>query len=247
MENEKSGLDRFVSSSIRGPKQAVREQLLCKKLVKSNRCNKLQRIIELSEAAYFAKKMSPKIKLDMKLVDVLHKVSYSLATPQTVLTDIANTRIKGDPESKQAIYSDEAIVKRITWNFQNTEENFEKYIKPWIIEPGYISNCMPFYEEMEKINRRTKELYDTNLELAKELKELKDTPEDSQKISSNFHFFFLICAFLTEAGLENLRTNFVSWANPKATAIEEEISQLVSPDVLMEFFKADREVKEQNE
>jgi len=244
MENEKSGLDSFVSSSIRGRKQAVREQLLCKKLVKSNRCDKLQRIIELSEAAYFAKKMSPKIKLDMNLVDVLHKVSYSLATPQTVLTDIANTRIKGDPESKQTIYSDTAIVKRITWNFQNTEENFEKYIHPWIIEPSYISNCMPFYEQMEKINRRTKELYDTQLDLAKELKELKDTPEDSQKGSSSFHFFFLICAFLTEAGLENLRTNFVSWANPKATAIEEEISQLVSPDTLMEFFKADREVKE---
>jgi len=246
-EKSKSQLDSFVSSSIRGPKQAVREQLLCKKLVKANRCNKLQRIIEIAEAAYFAKKMNPKIKLDMNLVDVLHKVSYSLATPQNVLTDIANTRIKGAPESKQALYSETVNVQRITWSFQYTEENFEKYIHPWIIEPSYISNCMPFYEQMEKINKRIQEIYDTNLNLAKELKELKDTPEDSQKINSTFHFFFLISAFLTEAGLENLKTNFVAWANPKATAIEEEISSLVSPDTLMEFFKADREVKDQNE
>lgn len=252
MSKEKTELDSFVSSSLRGPKQAVREQLLCKKLVKANRCNKLQRIIEIAEAGYFAKKMNPKIKLDMNLVDILNKVSISLATPQNVLIDIANTQliapfVEGDRESKQTFYPEIVNAKRITWTFQYTEENSEKYIHPWIIEPSYISNCMPFYKQMEKVNRSTKELYDKHLELAKELKELKGTPEDLQKASSSFHFFFLITTFLTEAGLENLRTNFVVWANPKATAIEEEISQLVSPDTLMEFFKADREVKRENE
>ena len=105
-----SNLEKFASSSMRGSRRGIYQQLLASLLVKAVKSNDpLEKIQALCEAAYTCR---IKDKLDMKLIDVCFEVCESFRNHQ-------KQRREG------------AHYISVSWSFQGTEENYERFISPW--------------------------------------------------------------------------------------------------------------------
>lgn len=104
-------LEAFTSSSLRGQKRGIYQQLLASLLVKAVKTNDpLEKIQALCEAAYTCRIQD---KLDMDLVDVCYEVCQSFINSKT-------TKRYG------------CTYVHISWSFNlSKEENYKKYIEPW--------------------------------------------------------------------------------------------------------------------
>lgn len=109
-------LEDFTAHSTRGEKTTKLDYYLWTKLNRSNRRNKLLRAIEITELAYFAKKMKPEAPINMDVVDVVFHVAQSLASAQIKRLNAASWHYKAE----------------LTWSFAPTKPNFERYISEWI-------------------------------------------------------------------------------------------------------------------
>ena len=106
-----SELEKFTSSSLRGQKRGIYQQLLASLLVKVVKTNdSLEKIQALCEAAYTCRIQD---KLDMDLIDVCFEVCQSFRNSKMI-------RIHG--------YN----VAYVSWSFVvDKEENYDRFIKPW--------------------------------------------------------------------------------------------------------------------
>jgi len=104
-------LEAFTSSSLRGQKRGIYQQLLASLLVKAVKTDdSLIKIQALCEAAYTCRIQD---KLDMNLIDICYEVCQSFRNSKTI-------RLHG--------YN----VAYVSWSFVvDEEENYEHYIKPW--------------------------------------------------------------------------------------------------------------------
>jgi hypothetical protein len=104
-------LEAFTSSSLRGQKRGIYQQLLASLLVKTVKTNDpLEKIQALCEAAFTCR---IKDKLDMDLIDVCFEVCQSFRNSKMI-------RLHG--------YN----VAYVGWSFVvDKEENYERYVKPW--------------------------------------------------------------------------------------------------------------------
>lgn len=119
-----SELDKFTATTLRGPKRGVYEQLLAAKLISANRSKPLQRIRYISEAAWFAKEKAE--NLGMELVETLYKVSVALDSVE-----------RDKHWDNRYTYF---MLYPVPWPFEKTQENFERYVKPWLKSfPNYYS------------------------------------------------------------------------------------------------------------
>jgi hypothetical protein len=104
-------LEAFTSSSLRGQKRGIYQQLLASLLVKTVKTNDpLEKIQALCEAAFTCR---IKDKLDMNLVDVCFSVCQSFINSKTTQR-----------------YGHSFV--NVSWSFNlSKEENFKRYVAPW--------------------------------------------------------------------------------------------------------------------
>lgn len=169
MSEDEKGFDKFATTSLRGPKQSTREQLLCAKLWRANKSFPLRRISAICEASFYAKQMSPKIDLDMDLVDTVYKVALSLTTTKP----------------QKTLYGYEIVrLHPVPWGFLKSKENFERFIKPWLQEYNYFSQFVPAIEDLRENRTRVSCSHcgGVLLDLAEEEKpKIKETLEEKFK------------------------------------------------------------------
>ena len=132
-QNIEDELEDFTAHSTRGEKTTKLDYYLWTKLNRSNRRNKLQRAIEITELAYFAKKMKPEAPINLDVVEVVFQVAQSLASAQT-------KRINAYPF---------CLKCEVAWSFAPTNENFDRYISRWLqTYPRAWEELVPNYPDI---------------------------------------------------------------------------------------------------
>ena len=227
MSEEDKSLADFSSKALRGPKTGAYQQLLSQKLIKSIQTkDPLQKIVLTCEAAYLCKN---KDKLEMDKIEAVFKISNSLI----------NTEVKPDSSI------------RVAWSFPKTEENYNRFFKPWqLIELRFnphdtiyrVDNYPEkpsFHHQSEYDAERTWELWD---EVNKEILKHMDDMSDSET-------FFIKCSAIGRSSFFSLRGEFESWALPimlnALSSITEEIDPEVYKDMLSQM--KDNEPEEKGE
>jgi hypothetical protein len=137
-----SDLEKFLTSSVRGPKRGVYEQLLLTKLLSANRGDPLKRIRLIGETAWFIdKEKADGLGIDLTLIERIFKVAVSLEN-----TSLQLRHTDGILNPSQTY--------PITWNFEITEENYKKYIASWYsnqLLDHYIDYVIPLNRRSERV------------------------------------------------------------------------------------------------
>jgi len=196
---EEERFSQFATAALRGPKKGTFEQLLCQHLILAVTAKPLKKISLICEAAMMA--AGSEKDIDFELVQILHKLATSF---------------------QQAIHNRwyNARFCSINWSFATTEENFGKYIMPWL-EGGRL-RYYPFLgstmwkEEAEAIRREVDEW-------------LASLPY--------WQYFFTVTTQvqLTEESYRRLLGQFTGWALPQAMKMFAELSRLVQPQLYREM------------
>jgi hypothetical protein len=230
-----SDLEKFVSTSMRGPKRGIYEQLLASLLIKGVRSNDpLIKISCICEAAFMSKK---KDKLDMNLVDVFYTVCQSLQN-----TEIAKSR-----KSKTEYVN-------VSWSFPKTEENWKQYIKPWqktsqlqfyTLFTSWRYNKYPIQDRLENVSPfRQVEHYNELAEYYENLAtviaaEIRDLPPHQ--------CFFEMASALGVHSYRILQGEFTSWALRQLLEIQATLAEEISPQVWKDAFGQPSQETEETE
>lgn len=235
MNKEAEGFSHFASVATRTQRKGIREQLLAQSLVKSHILSEpLLKIETLTEAAYLSKSQD---KIDMATVE----------TCSVVCRSFINTEKDWRSPS---IYPN---LVRVSWAFEATKENWEKYIKPWkhvtlqyypLVTsymrkhyPGFpLSSQGMGYSDAEQWQRISEEICDL---VEKWLDKLPD--------HRRFYEQTYACARLS---FTSLKGEFAHWAMTKLRPFEAIIAEEVNPEIyrdILELMRKEKPSKEMTE
>jgi len=235
-KDEEAEFEAFVSSAIRKPKEGIYEHLLSQFLASAVVVtDPLKRVKILSEAALMVPEVQRKgLGIDYELVEVLNSVANALLVPVV-----------------KKLHNGIEYVS-IPWGFEKNEENFRKYIEPWL-------NCnFSYWPQLLRDHIETwtvwfcyecdSELFRTKtLRRKLKVKLPKKCPECGAKIEHYtdyysrqidvivddpfWSFFFEASGCLTVNGYRDLRNAFARWAIPKVQLFMAELSRVVRPEL----------------
>jgi len=183
---EESGFESFASQALRLHRKGSFETLLAQHLAVATPADPMQKVRLVCEAAYMVP--PDKLKLDMQQVETIYLVCLSFL----------NTRIIED-----------AII---AWGFEETEENYERFITPWHkdIPMSFLYDCISSRKEKIKILQNC-------------------------KTYAERFFHYTANLYLTSSSFQMLKSEFLIWAVPQAMQIFEQLSRLVDPDLYKEM------------
>jgi len=208
--SEEENLADFASRALRGPRKRVYQQLLSQKLIRAN-MNKdpLQKIKFICEAAFMSRN---KENVDIETVELSHAVCISLM--------------------RTSLNSEENFT-HIPWAFPETEENYERFIRPWFsvtirfypLKTLYCHDHFPSqpifgYPNHEKIHNAWKEV--------------------KQKILTNMgqmspsEAFFVQTSAIGKNSFRKLKGEFEKWAMKPLYEIVNVIVDEIDPKVYHE-------------
>jgi len=188
----------FISSVIRAPRQGAYEQFLCQLLAQSVICtDPLKRVKIVCEAAWTIKEPERKdLAIDYDRVGVLNAVANALLNPSSQKCDLSE-------------------VVSVPWGFDPTEDNFKKYIDPWL--RGTV-NYFPVFLSRKHVLLRKPAIYG-------------GWPEVVKIITEPFwEWFFEASNCLLVHGFSTLRNSFIAWASPQAQLTLAELTNAVDPN-----------------
>ena len=119
VENEE--FTEFAQTALREPRKGVFEEMLALHLVNSTINTKPSQIISHVAAAAMMVQQKDVEGLDLELLKTIYAVNNALNNPYEHKFDKANS------------------MTRIYFGFENSKENFEKYIKPWFVNFRYYT------------------------------------------------------------------------------------------------------------
>jgi len=203
MSLKDDSMEDFIQTATRGPKRGITEQLLCHKLLSANQTGQIKRVIFITEAAWSLDPDKAKEQgIDPDTVEVLHKVATTLNS-----TIMIKAVIPGDhPYESGTLY----CIYPLNWGFEHSEENYNKYLKPWFPNAGNYYPALIRYW------------------YGKSIKDFESVGERN----------FIVCKVLTDSGFVTIRNAFIYWAQPIATRIEAQIAATIDPRTYQQYFQA---------
>jgi hypothetical protein len=229
-QSENTGLDKFANAALRGPRKGVYEQLLSGLLIKANQnSDPLMKIQAICEAANLTNEKS---QLNMDFVDVAFTVSRAFLNTEVI------------SEKGKAEHVD------IPWPFPLTEENFNKYVKPWFT---VTCSYYPFLTALRREKYPTHPCFNTFDYNAKyeweRSEEIRQEIHDEILKMPRHESFFIQTSVLCKHSFTALKGNFAQWALPQALTIQTELAKQVHGKVYSEVFRMmfGKEKTEQNE
>ena len=120
----------------------------------------------------------------------------------------------------------------ISWSFENTEENYERYIKPWYKQSGVY---IPWFTPLAR------SLYSNETEYHPEYGRV--IHEEIQKLPSYKRFFQKATALFSQP-FYALQGGFTSWALKQLLEIQAILSDEIDPKVWSEALGQSREPEE---
>jgi len=240
---EGSQLDRFASSSMRGPKRGIYQQLLAQLLIKANRANDpLIKIFCICEAALMSRIRK---KLPMNLVQACYLVAQSFKS-----TEIRTV-------SQSFLHHKQMIdVVRMAWVFPETEENYNDFIASWHgVGLFYYPYHTPLRHKKHPISDRLGVSIFGNLEwreyynkTAAFIEGLVDKVEKDLDELPEWQGFYERTSALGKRSFFVLQGEFTGWALPKLLETQATISDEIDPKIWSETLsavsKAEREDKD---
>ena len=227
----KSDLEKFTSSSLRGLKKGIYEQIQCSLLMKGTQTDKpLTKISTICEAALHSKN---KKSLDMETVNICKDVCRSLQNTYP-------TR-KGHHE-----------FVNVSWIFPPSEQNYERYIKPWHKNSMFYYSLDTIYREIEYPEKRRMEnippyghidRYNEQAEYDECL--IKKLVDSLEKCTEDFRFFVVTSA-LTLRSYLILQGEFTNWTLTQLSEARRKLAAEISPQVWKDFTGQEKQEKEAN-
>ncbi len=203
-EEERDKLESLVSHIARGPEKGSRETILAQHLAIATVSDPLTKIRYICEAA---RMLTPEERerygVDEDWLEIAYRVAVSLLNASRVPV----------PELLTQYWTDKYQEVSIGWAFEETRENYERYIKPWICEPIPFWESLPFWRELE----------------AKGTSDIEDLPFWKQTLLLSHH--------LTEHGYFGLVSQFTGWAMPEAMRLMNEITKSITPETYWEMIR----------
>lgn len=235
MNREAEGFSHFASVATRTQRKGIREQLLAQSLVKSHILSEpLLKIETLTEAAYLSKSQD---KIDMATVE----------TCSVVCRSFINT------EQSYHAPSRHPNLVIVSWAFEETKENWEKYVKPWqhlslsyyALFTSYTQQNYPNFplspEGMGYIDVET--WTESRDVITGEVRKwLKKLPADSR--------FYEETNALYKVSFTSLKGEFAYWAMTKLRPFEAIIAEEVNPEIyrdILELMRKEKPSKETTE
>lgn len=180
------------------------EIMIVKNLAASVTMPPLEKIRLILDSAYMIPSEVLGKHLDLELLKVLQTVSLVLTSQKEFhggRTELDSMTIQG---------SDWIVLG---WPFAPTEENYKKFIDPWLQE-GFIDPCLDYWQDEE--NKRRKQLW----EIAKS--------RNWTRVPEWFLFFYDSDTIYPSQFLE-FKSRFLVWALPKAAEVAATTAALLSP------------------
>lgn len=212
-ESEKEERPSFISEAVRRPRTGVYQQLLAQKLKVNRVSDPLQRITLLCEAAYMSRN---KDALDMKIIDIAAAACRSF--------------LNTDDSKKEPWVN-------IAWVFPPTEENYVKYIKPWLtVSYHYYPTRTIYayvhygenlrYQDMERPASRYEKITKFFDEIKKRIyKEINEKPD--------YERFFIVTTAISKTTLQAFKGEFTNWMLPKLLEQQSIIVDEIDPQVYL--------------
>ena len=184
-QTEGEGIQGFVSRALRRKMPGSFEQLLCQHLIRSVASDPVEKVRLICEAAM----MGPDTPVDKENLEIIYQVSTGLTETRK---DVMDPYV-GKWHSM------------MMWGFARNEENFDRYIKPWIRTwDSLVYRTFSYREDNEK--------------------------ERIQNLRGS-EYFWAICDRAHIATVATLETRFLTWAIPQVMRMFEQLSKLISPDL----------------
>lgn len=200
-EKEQSDLQKFVATALRQPRGGIYEQLLSQFLAQAVLVtDPLKRIKIVCEAALYAQKEREDLAIAFEIIEVLNAV--------------ANALLNSSSQRIQGIIGE---VVSVSWGFSPTEENYEKYVRPWF-------TCLVSYYPM--LLRHHVEFERRNSYEPPRIKRIITDPL--------WDWFFDATSCLSAEGYNAMRNAFAAWAIPQVQLYLAELTQVVNPNVYAE-------------
>jgi hypothetical protein len=199
-EDENQEDAEFVLSATRAPRQGAYEQLLSQFLAQAVICtDPLKRVKVVCEAALMIPESErTDLTIDYDKIDVLNRVTNALLYCST---------------TKRYFCNGSYDVAFVSWGFHHSEENFNKYIAPWIKNgptywPQFMQKHVVWAKTYSGFPKIEKMIYEPL-----------------------WDFFFDASLNMTLEGLTTLRNEFAAWAIPKVQQYLAELTGVVSPSL----------------
>lgn len=185
---EESGFSKFASQALRLHRKGSFELLLSQHLAVAVPSDPMIKVRLVCEACWMVPE--DKLKLDMQQVEMIYLSCLSFLNTNTFKVDSVS----------------------IAFGFEQTEENFERFIKPW-------HKGVPLMF-----------LYGNQAERESKNQVLEKAEGEAEK------FFLYTTEFdLNLGSFQMLKTEFLRWAIPQCMEIFEKLSRLIDPDLYKEM------------
>lgn len=232
-DKETKGFQAFASTATRTQRKGINEQLLAQLLIQSNtRSDPMQKIEALTEAAYATKS---KDKIDMNIIEACSVVCRSFI----------NT------EKDYRAPSRHPNMIRVSWAFEETRENWEKYIKPWQrlnlsyypLLTSYVGkNYSSFPVTTDGVRPIDIEKWEEGRDFIQ-----KEVSKWLKKLSADKQFYEETDA-LYKVSFTSLKGEFAQWAMKNLRAVQMTIAEEINPEIyrdVLELMKNSKPSKEQ--
>jgi len=188
-DTKQDSFGKFASQALRLTRKGSFEQLLCQHLVVSVASDPLTKVRLICEAAYMVP--PDKLSLDLEQVETVYMVTMGFL----------NTNIQSE-------------FIAMAWGFKPTQENYERFIKPWHanIPLCFISSCRA------------------------EIEEKRDRIGKAKSDAEEF-FLFTVRLDLAPTSFQMLKSEFLRWSIPITMEIFEKLSRLIDPDLYREMLQ----------
>jgi len=185
---EESGFEKFASQALRLHRKGSFELLLSQHLAVATPSDPLVKVRLTCESAWMVPQ--DKLKLDMQQVETIYMTCLSFLNTNTFKVDSVS----------------------IAFGFEQTEENYERFIKPW-----HKGVPLAF-------------VFGNLAERQSEQQALQQAESEAEK------FFLYTTEFdLSLGSFQMLKTEFLKWAIPQCMEIFEKLSRLIDPDLYKEM------------
>lgn len=255
-ENQFKG---FVSTALRPHRKRILDTSIAQHLALSVSAKPLKNIYHITQAALkLTPEQAEKVKVDSEELDVVRKVNLAF---QTALKEKVEHQI---PITQY--YSDRYFVSyySIFWGFQETVENYTKFIEPWRrkIYFAYRTNEMDAWTQKKVLEATVnhevnialqKEIMDKidklNVKLNKNVKNKEKTKKkldtltsrledlDCEEYKVGVQIFFLGSKYFYVSSFHQLQNEFLNWALPKSQMIFAKLSSFINPDIYREILE----------
>jgi len=238
-------LESFTVRSLRGKRRGAFQDLLALQLYRAQRADPLKKVLIVSEAVMYAGDKA-NVSIDSETLELMFLVSQSLS----------------NVSFEDGVYS-------IPWAFSETEENYKKFIKPWIkgfeyhedrIEQnrewvnfvlhwcGYLLTITPADHNENEVWEKIVDEYGEKCPYCEGILDFKDLEFKPFSFAKDdlddASFVFEATHCLTHVGYLKLVNAFTSFALPKTAVAEAELSKLIDPEKLKAYFFAEEERRE---